>query len=128
MTPITPKVELQQKIARAMFDGEADSRKSGWTWEECSPIEVEGWMELAGYALDALAANKPVIDEAMAKDAERYRWLRLRLASEELDSEDAALIALRMVGPIGRRPADSDYNGELDEAIDAALAAALEQT
>ncbi len=61
--------------------------------------------------------------ERMARDAERYRWLRLRLAAEELDSEHAALIALRMVGPIGKRPADPDYNGELDDFIDTAIAA-----
>ena len=55
------------------------------------------------------------------RDAERYRWLRMRLAAEELDNEDAARMALSMVGPIGFRPADSDYCGELDTAIDSAM-------
>jgi hypothetical protein len=76
-------------------------------------------------AVNFLRTHAPAIAELQARceaaerDAERYRWLRLRLAAEELDSEDAALIALRMVGPIGHRPADPDYNGELDAAIDA---------
>ena len=55
------------------------------------------------------------------RDAERYRWLRMRLAAEELDNEDAARMALSMVGPIRFRPADSDYCGELDTAIDSAM-------
>ena len=55
------------------------------------------------------------------RDAERYRWLRMRLAAEELDNEDAARMALSMVGPIVFRPADADYCDELDTAIDSAM-------
>ncbi len=55
------------------------------------------------------------------RDAERYRWLRMRLAAEELDNEDAARMALSMVGPIVFRPADADYCDDLDTAIDSAM-------
>lgn len=60
--------------------------------------------------------------DAARRDAARYAWLRLRLAAEELDNESTARMALNIVGPIGMRPADPDYNGELDTAIDAAMA------
>ena len=53
-------------------------------------------------------------------NAERYQWLRDRMAAEEIADEAHAIIALRVVGPIAKRPADPDYCGELDAAIDQA--------
>lgn len=44
--------ELAERVARAMHASE--NKNSGWTWEECSPIEVKGWMELADAAIAAL--------------------------------------------------------------------------
>lgn len=55
-------------------------------------------------------------------DAGRYRWLRERLAAEELTDEDVAIFALRTVGPIALRPADDDDLPSVDAAIDAAIA------
>ena len=71
-------------------------------------------------SVNFLRAHSAEIAGAL-RDAERYRWLRMRLAAEELDNEDAARMALSMVGPIGFRPADSDYCGDLDTAIDSAM-------
>ena len=58
--------------------------------------------------------------EAAREDAERYRWLRDRMTTEELADEAHAMLALRVVGPIAKRPADPDYCDELDAAIDRA--------
>ena len=71
-------------------------------------------------AVNFLRANSAEIAGAL-RDAERYRWLRMRLAAEELDNEDAARMALSMVGPIVFRPADADYCDDLDTAIDSAM-------
>lgn len=60
--------------------------------------------------------------EAAERDARRYRWLRERLAAEELTDEDVAIFALRTVGPIALRPADDDDFPSVDAAIDAAIA------
>lgn len=58
--------------------------------------------------------------EAALVDAERYRWLRDRMAAEEITDETYARLVLRTVGPIAKRPAGSDYYDELDAAIDQA--------
>src|SRR5690606_10180858 len=58
--------------------------------------------------------------EAAREDAERYRWLRERMTAEEIADEAHAMLALRVVGPIAKRPADPDYCDELDAAIDQA--------
>lgn len=55
------------------------------------------------------------------RDARRYRWLRDRIAPEELADEVVALFALRTVGPIARRPADDDCLDDVDAAIDRAM-------
>ena len=80
----------------------------------------ENDLRAAVAAVNFLRTHSAEIAGAL-RDAERYRWLRMRLAAEELDNEDAARMALSMVGPIGFRPADSDYCGELDTAIDSAM-------
>jgi hypothetical protein len=53
MVPVEPTDELTLRIAKAL----QASEQSGWTWEDCSPIEVEGWMELATAAIAAFAAR-----------------------------------------------------------------------
>ena len=74
----------------------------------------------AATAINFLRTHSAEIAGAL-RDAERYRWLRMRLAAEELDNEDAARMALSMVGPIVFRPADADYCDDLDTAIDSAM-------
>jgi hypothetical protein len=70
--------------------------------------------------------NAPLLDELAAaleaarEDAERYRWLRERMVAEEIADEAHAMLAMRVVGPIAKRPADPDYCDELDAAIDQA--------
>lgn len=63
-------------------------------------------------------------DEAVRRDAARYRWLRLRLCAEEINSAKAALLGIEIAGPILRRNPDPDYTGEMDIVIDTAIAAA----
>jgi hypothetical protein len=75
---------------------------------------------------DAAVTTPPLLLEAAAaleaarEDAERYRWLRDRMVAEEIEDEAHAMIALRVVGPIAKRPADPDCRDELDAAIDRA--------
>lgn len=59
--------------------------------------------------------------EAAREDAARYRWLRDRMVAGDLADETRAKLALRVLGPIAKRPADPDCCGELDAAIDAML-------
>lgn len=44
-------VEMVERVAKAMQA--AEQAQAGWTWEDCSPIEVEGWMDLARAAIAA---------------------------------------------------------------------------
>lgn len=44
-----------ERVAKAMQASE--QAQSGWTWADCSPIEVEGWMDLARAAVAALSAQ-----------------------------------------------------------------------
>ncbi|WP_414553708.1 hypothetical protein [Stenotrophomonas forensis] len=46
-------LETVERVAKAMQA--AEQAQSGWTWQDCSPIEVEGWMDLARAAIAALA-------------------------------------------------------------------------
>lgn len=55
MVPVEPTEELTLRIAKAL----QASEQSGWTWEDCSPIEVEGWMELATAAIAAIPSARP---------------------------------------------------------------------
>ena len=55
MVPVEPTDELTLRIAKAL----QASEQLGWTWEDCSPIEVEGWMELANAAIFAMLAARP---------------------------------------------------------------------
>lgn len=55
LVPVKPTEELTLRIAKAL----QASEQSGWTWEDCSPIEVEGWMELATAAIAAMLAGRP---------------------------------------------------------------------
>ena len=52
LVPVELKEELALRIAKAM----QGSEQFGWTWEDCSPIEVEGWMNLANAAISAMLA------------------------------------------------------------------------
>ena len=42
------------RVAKAMQA--AEQAQTGWAWEDCSSIEVEGWMDLARAAIAALTA------------------------------------------------------------------------
>lgn len=44
-----------ERVAKAMQA--LEQAQSGWTWADCSPIEVEGWMDLARAAVAALSAQ-----------------------------------------------------------------------
>lgn len=72
----------------------------------------------SGMSFDWEAAwqrRAPVADSAMAKDAERYRWLRRRVVMMDY-SDDASIVimAFKEEGPTGEF---------LDDQIDVALAA-----
>lgn len=45
-------LEMVERVAKAIQA--AEQAQSGWVWEDCSPIEVEGWMDLARAAIAAL--------------------------------------------------------------------------
>ena len=47
-------LETIERVAMAMQASE--NKQSGWTWADCSSIEVEGWMDLARAAVAALSA------------------------------------------------------------------------
>ena len=107
-----PKAEgSESSVGSAIVAGGSKSGMYDGYQENCEAIAA---------AVNFLRAHSAEIAGAL-RDAERYRWLRMRLAAEELDNEDAARMALSMVGPIRFRPADSDYCGELDNAIDSAM-------
>lgn len=101
--------------------------------EACSAAaasaEPFGWVKPAGgnyFTRSALSARRigglvpvyaaPVADSAMAKDAERYRWLR---------NPDPQPVRMLDVCNDFLSIIDGD---ELDEAIDAAIAASAEKT
>lgn len=48
-------LETIERVAMAMQASE--NKQSGWTWTDCSSIEVEGWMDLARAAVAALSAQ-----------------------------------------------------------------------
>ncbi len=48
-------LETIERVAKAMQASE--QKQSGWTWADCSPIAVEGWMDLARAAVAALSAQ-----------------------------------------------------------------------
>ena len=53
-----------ERVAKAMQASE--QAQSGWTWADCSPIEVEGWMDLARAAVAAIPASQPVREQRAA--------------------------------------------------------------
>ena len=107
-----PKVEgSESSVGSAIVVGGSKSGMYDGYQENCEAIAA---------AINFLRTHSAEIAGAL-RDAERYRWLRMRLAAEELDNEDAARMALSMVGPIVFRPADADYCDELDTAIDSAM-------
>lgn len=64
-TPTNEEVRRQfeaevERVAKAMFDGEQASRNGGWQWSECSPLEVEGWKDLARIAIPT-ALSSPAV-------------------------------------------------------------------
>ncbi|HEL5400092.1 TPA: hypothetical protein ACOEQZ_001254 [Stenotrophomonas maltophilia] len=48
--------KMVERVAKAMQA--AEQAQSGWMWKDCSPIEVEGWMDLARAAIAALTPPK----------------------------------------------------------------------
>ncbi|WP_432593444.1 hypothetical protein [Stenotrophomonas maltophilia] len=48
---IADERKLVERVAKAM---QAAEQAPAWTWVDCSPIEVEGWMDLARAAIAAL--------------------------------------------------------------------------
>ena len=107
-----PKAEgSESSVGSAIVAGGSKSGMYDGYQENCEAIAA---------AVNFLRAHSAEIAGAL-RDAERYRWLRMRLAAEELDNEDAARMALSMVGPSVFRPADADYCDELDTAIDSAM-------
>ncbi|MGG4629349.1 hypothetical protein ACLPGS_10260 [Stenotrophomonas maltophilia] len=66
-------METIERVAKAMQASE--QKQSGWTWADCSPIEVEGWMDLARAAVAALSTQpspggQDALAEALADDVE----------------------------------------------------------
>ncbi|WP_329914073.1 hypothetical protein [Stenotrophomonas sp. SMYL86] len=53
-----------ERVAKAMQASE--QAQSGWTWADCSPIEVEGWMDLARAAVAVIPASQPVREQRAA--------------------------------------------------------------
>ncbi|MFE6056985.1 hypothetical protein ACFQ6N_40135 [Kitasatospora sp. NPDC056446] len=49
---IADERKLVERVAMAQQASE--QAQTGWTWADCSPIEVEGWMDLARAAIAAL--------------------------------------------------------------------------
>ncbi|HEL7612254.1 TPA: hypothetical protein ACKP7M_000556 [Stenotrophomonas maltophilia] len=45
-------LKMVERVAKAMQA--AEQSQTGWAWEDCSPIEVEGWTDLARAAIAAL--------------------------------------------------------------------------
>ena len=117
---------------------------TSWNWlDDDAPEDIKRQID---EAIDALIAERDALQDGnetlldhigdlvsrlqraeaeaagLREDAERYRWLRPRMAAEELDGEHAARVALSIAGPILHRHPDDDYNDEFDAAIDAARA------
>ncbi|WP_164087180.1 hypothetical protein [Stenotrophomonas maltophilia] len=53
---IADERKLVERVAMALQASE--QAQTGWTWADCSPIEVEGWMDLARAAIAALTSPK----------------------------------------------------------------------
>jgi len=97
--------ETVERVAKAMQASE--NAQSGWTWADCSSIEVEGWMDLARAAVAALSAQP----SPGGQDAARYE--RLFLSAVEMLTK----ISLRL----GLEP-NSDGVEPMLAAIDALAA------
>ena len=65
-------LETIERVAMAMQASE--NKQSGWTWTDCSSIEVEGWMDLARAAVAALSAQ-PSLGSQDAPEIEQLRAL-----------------------------------------------------
>lgn len=61
---------------------------------------------------EALLAER----DALAKDAERYRWLRQRLVGASFDWDDEGMVVLAF-----EMPADLSIGADCDKNIDAAM-------
>ena len=57
LVPVEPTDWMTLRIAKAL----QASEQSWWTWEECSPVEVDGWMTLATAAIAAMTAAAPEV-------------------------------------------------------------------
>ncbi|WP_414498473.1 hypothetical protein [Stenotrophomonas maltophilia] len=96
-------LETVKRVAKAMQA--AEQVKSGWTWEACSPIEVEGWMDLARAAIAALAPPRgyvlvPVRPTDAMKDAVEsikmpHAYLRTGIRIADFHERYSAMIAAR---------------------------------
>ncbi len=49
---VAHNLKMVERVAKAMQA--AEQAQTGWVWEDCSLIEVEGWMDLARAAIAAL--------------------------------------------------------------------------
>jgi len=58
LVPVVPTEGMTLRIAKAL----QASEQSWWTFEECSPVEVEGWMTLATAAIAAMTAAVPEVE------------------------------------------------------------------
>lgn len=54
-------LDMVERVAKAMQA--AEQAQTGWTWGDCSPIEVEGWMDLARAAIAALTPPEGFVPE-----------------------------------------------------------------
>jgi hypothetical protein len=92
--------ERVEAVAKAMQQSEQGA--AGWTWEECSSIEVEGWKELARAALTAaglpaLVARvdsqdhelRDLVGESVEREAELSAW---KQRAQQAESECDALV------------------------------------
>ena len=67
---------LIDQVARAMHASE--NKTSGWEYDECSPIEIEGWTELAAVAIETIEAARELT-------AAQGDWVRVpRMATEAM--------------------------------------------
>lgn len=64
-------LETIERVAMAMQASE--NKQSGWTWTDCSSIEVEGWMDLARAAVVALSAQPSPGGQGDAQTIEKLR-------------------------------------------------------
>lgn len=89
-----------ERVAKAMQASE--QAQSGWAWADCSPIEVEGWMDLARAAVAALSAQpSPVDQNALVTALEVFERRRTDIPYEVYEQVKAVCAALAARQPVG---------------------------